>query len=102
VLVGLQGPNPEQLFGGLETREIIEDHIDELAPILRAVFVPAYCAGVQNHGAVKILSVPVNTVKARLWRARHQLAARLSRTLFYGECTHIANICLEKDDGRNF
>lgn len=74
-------PTPEQLFGRWEIREMIKDHIDELSPILRTVFVLRIVRDYKTTEAARILSVSVNTVKARLWRARHQLATRLSRTL---------------------
>jgi RNA polymerase sigma-70 factor (ECF subfamily) len=76
-----RGPTPEQLFGRLEIREMIKDHIDELSPNLRTVFVLRIVREYKTSEAARILSMPVNTLKARLWRARHQLAARLSRTL---------------------
>jgi RNA polymerase sigma factor (sigma-70 family) len=76
-----KGPTPEQLFGRLEIREIINDHIDELSPILRTVFVLRVVQGHKTAETAKILSLRVNTVKARLRSARHQLASRLSRSL---------------------
>jgi RNA polymerase sigma-70 factor, ECF subfamily len=74
-------PTPEQLVGRLEIREIIRDHIAELSPVLRTVFVLRIVREYKTTEAARILRVSANTVKARLWRARHQLAARLSRTL---------------------
>jgi RNA polymerase sigma-70 factor (ECF subfamily) len=76
-----KGPTPEQLFGRLEIREIINDHIDELSPILRTVFVLRVVQGYKTAETAKILNVRVNTVKARLRCARNQLANRLSRSL---------------------
>jgi RNA polymerase sigma-70 factor (ECF subfamily) len=76
-----KGPTPEQLFGRLEIREMVKDHIDELSPILRTVFVLRIVREYKTSEAARILSLPVNTLKARLRRARHQLATRLSRTL---------------------
>jgi len=74
-------PNPEQLYGRLEIREMIKDHIYELSPILRSVFVLRIVWGHKTSEAARILNVPINTLKGRLWRARHQLAAGLSRSL---------------------
>jgi RNA polymerase sigma-70 factor, ECF subfamily len=76
-----KGPTPEQLVGRFEIREVIKDHIAELSPTLRTVFVLRIMRECKTTEAAKILRVSANTVKARLWRARHQLAARLSRTL---------------------
>src|SRR5216684_632707 len=76
-----KGPSPEQLYGRLEIREEIRDHIYELSPILRSVFVLRIVRGHKTSEAARILNVPINTLKGRLWRARHQLAAGLSRSL---------------------
>jgi RNA polymerase sigma-70 factor, ECF subfamily len=75
------GPTPEQLLGRLEIREMIRDHIAELSPVLRTVFVLRIVREHNTMEAARILRVSANTVKARLWRARHQLATRLSQTL---------------------
>jgi DNA-directed RNA polymerase specialized sigma24 family protein len=79
-----KSPNPEQLAGCWETQAMVEGHIDELSPVLRTVFVLRIVREYTTTEAAKILRVPVNTVKARLWRARRQLAGRVSRTLLYG------------------
>jgi len=76
-----KGPTPEQLLGRSEIREMIKKHVDELSPIHRNVFVLRIVRGYKTIEAARLLGVPVNTLKARLWRARHQLATRLSRTL---------------------
>jgi DNA-directed RNA polymerase specialized sigma24 family protein len=76
-----KSPTPEQLYGRLEIREKIRDHIYELSPILRSVFVLRIVRGHKTSEAARILNVPINTLKGRLWRARHQLAAGLSRSL---------------------
>src|ERR1700740_3641910 len=54
------GPNPEQVFASTELREV---------------------QGYSTGEAAKKLGVTENTLKARLWRARHQLAERLGRRL---------------------
>jgi len=79
-----KGPTPEQLFGRLEIREMIKDHLGDLSPILRTVFVLRFVCEYKTTEAARILCVPANTVKARLARARRQLATRLSETLFSG------------------
>lgn len=76
-----KGATPEQLFGRSEIREMIKRHLEELPPILRRVFVLRFVHEYKTTEAARILCVPVNTVKARLGRARRQLATRLSRTL---------------------
>ncbi|HWZ97238.1 MAG TPA: sigma-70 family RNA polymerase sigma factor [Candidatus Dormibacteraeota bacterium] len=75
--------NPEQLLVRLETREIINGHLDELSPVLRTVFTLRIMRECTTNEAAKILGISVDSVKARLWRARRALAKRLSRTLFH-------------------
>jgi len=75
------GPNPEQLFAGTELREMIGENLDELSPLLRTAFVLREVQGYSTGEAAKKLGVTENTLKARLWRARHQLAERLGRRL---------------------
>jgi len=76
-----KGPNPEQLFGGQEIREIIRDHIHELEPILRTAFVLRKIREYSTSETAKALRVSEQTLKGRLLRARRALAKRVSRTL---------------------
>jgi RNA polymerase sigma-70 factor, ECF subfamily len=76
-----KGLNPEQLLGGQEIREIIKDHIHELAPILRTAFVLRKVREYSTGETAKVLRVSEQTLKGRLLRARRALAQRLSRTL---------------------
>src|SRR6266487_4375911 len=75
------GPNPEQVYAGTELREMINENLDELSPLLRTAFVLREVQGYSTGEAAKKLGVTENTLKARLWRARHQLAERLGRRL---------------------
>src|ERR1700680_4676376 len=75
------GPNPEQVFVSTELREMISENLDELSPLLRTAFVLRDVQGYSTGEAAKKLGVTENTLKARLWRARHQLAERLGRRL---------------------
>ena len=79
-----KGLNPEQLFDRLEIQEIIKDHIDELAPILRTVFVLRKVREYSTSETAKMLRVSEETLKGRLWRARRELAKRVSRSLLQG------------------
>jgi RNA polymerase sigma-70 factor (ECF subfamily) len=79
-----KGLNPEQLFGRLEIREIVEEHIEELAPMLRTAFVLRKIREYSTRETAKMLRVSEETLKARLWRARRQLAKRVSRSLLQG------------------
>ncbi len=62
-------------------REMISANLDELSPLLRTAFVLREVEGYSTGEAAKKLGVTENTLKARLWRARHQLAERLGRRL---------------------
>src|SRR5215813_6703213 len=75
------GPNPEQVFAGTEIREMIHSNLDELSPLLLTAFLLREVEGYSTGEAAKKLGVTENTLKARLWRARHQLAERLGRRL---------------------
>lgn len=73
--------NPEQVFAGTELREMIKSDLAELSPLLRTAFVLREVEGYSTGEAAKKLGVTENTLKARLWRARHQLSERLKRRL---------------------
>jgi RNA polymerase sigma-70 factor (ECF subfamily) len=75
------GPNPEQVYAGTEIREMIDANLEELSPLLRSAFLLREVEGYSTGEAAKKLGVTENTLKARLWRARHQLAERLGRRL---------------------
>src|SRR6266704_1821699 len=75
------GPTPEQVFASTEIREMISENLDELSPLLRTAFVLREVHGYSTGEAARKLGVTENTLKARLWRARHQLAERLGRRL---------------------
>ena len=75
---------PEQQLGRLEILGMFKNRIEQLSPLLRAVFVLRMVRECTTNEAAQILSVPENTVKARLWRARRELAKSLNRTSFRG------------------
>jgi RNA polymerase sigma-70 factor, ECF subfamily len=75
------GPTPEQVFANTEIREMLSENLDLLSPLLRTAFVLREVQGYSTGEAAKKLGVTENTLKARLWRARHQLAERLGRRL---------------------
>ena len=75
------GLNPEQVFENTEIREMINENLDELSPLLRTAFVLREVQGFSTGEAARKLGVTENTLKARLWRARHQLAERLGQRL---------------------
>jgi RNA polymerase sigma-70 factor (ECF subfamily) len=60
---------------------MISENLEELSPLLRTAFLLREVEGYSTGEAAKKLGVTENTLKARLWRARHQLAERLGRRL---------------------
>lgn len=72
-----EGPDPERIHAGTEIREMIEENLGELSPLLRTAFVLREVEGYSTGEAAKKLGVTENTLKARLWRARRELAERL-------------------------
>jgi RNA polymerase sigma-70 factor (ECF subfamily) len=72
------GPSPEDIYAGYELSERLRENLEGLSPVLRRAFELRAIAGLTADEAAKALGVSRNTLKARLWRARHQLASRLS------------------------
>lgn len=82
------GPSPEELYAGFELSERLRENLNGLSPVLRRAFELREIAGLTADEAAKALGVSRNTLKARLWRARHQLAQRLSGVL--GESSRVS------------
>ncbi len=72
------GPNPEQVYERKELHEMLEENLADLSPLLRTAFRLREVEGLSTEEAAKTLGVSENTLKARLWRARQQLVARLA------------------------
>jgi RNA polymerase sigma-70 factor, ECF subfamily len=75
------GPNPEQLYAGTELGDRMNKKLAEISPLLRTAFWLREIEGLSAEEAAQVLGVSRNTLKARLWRARQELAARLGLTL---------------------
>jgi RNA polymerase sigma-70 factor (ECF subfamily) len=75
------GPTPEQEYQRRELHEMIRENLDELSPLLRTAFVLREVQGFSTGEAAEKLGVTENTLKARLWRARQQMADRLNRRM---------------------
>jgi len=74
-------PSPEDVYAGRELRELLEENLGELSPLLRSAFLLREGQGLSTSEAARALGVSENTLKARLWRARQQLAERLAPAL---------------------
>jgi RNA polymerase sigma-70 factor (ECF subfamily) len=74
-------PNPEQLYAGNELGDRMNKKLAEISPLLRTAFWLREIEGLTAEEAAQVLGVSRNTLKARLWRARQELAARLGLSL---------------------
>ena len=72
-------PNPEQLYGKSELREILVRALQELRPSLRTVFVLRDIEGLTTDQTTEVLHLSHSAVKARLFRARLLLREYLSQ-----------------------
>jgi RNA polymerase sigma-70 factor (ECF subfamily) len=81
-------PNPEQLYGASELRNILIKTIEELRPILRAVFVLQDLEGLSTDQTAEALNLSQSAVKSRLRRARLQLRERLNK--YFGKSAESA------------
>jgi RNA polymerase sigma-70 factor, ECF subfamily len=72
-------PNPEQLYGATELREILRKTLQELGHGLRVVFVLRDIEGLSLAQTAEALGLSLTAVKARSFRARLQLRERLSK-----------------------
>lgn len=71
------GPSPDQIYAGYELSERLRENLAGLSPVLRRAFELRVIAGLTADEGAKALGVSRNTLKARLWRARRQLATGL-------------------------
>jgi RNA polymerase sigma-70 factor, ECF subfamily len=72
-------PDPEQLYRTSELRDILIKALEELRPILKAVFVLRDIEGLSIAQTAEVLNLTESAVKARLWRGRLQLRELLNR-----------------------
>jgi RNA polymerase sigma-70 factor (ECF subfamily) len=93
-------PNPEQLYWASELRAILIKALNELRPVLRAVFVLRDIEGLSTCQTAEALSLSDTAVKARLWRARSQLRESLSR--YFSKQTASAQAKWAPSEGRIF
>jgi len=80
-----EGPSPEEIYAGVELDERLKENLEGLSPLLRRAFELRELNGLTADEAAQVLGVSRNTLKARLWRARHQLAGSLGDVLRRGK-----------------
>jgi len=69
---------PEDQLISKETRELIDRALEALSPVRRRVFTLRQLQGLSTEETAEILTLPVNTVKTHLRRARAQVASILT------------------------
>src|SRR5207245_6739927 len=74
-------PSPEQLYASAELSARVKENLQDLSPLLRNAFELRELEGLSADEAAKALGVARNTLKARLWRARQHVAARVGDVL---------------------
>ena len=72
---------PSRLYAGTELGDRVSKKLAEISPLLRTAFWLREIEGLSAEEAAQVLGVSRNTLKARLWRARQELAARLGLAL---------------------
>lgn len=70
-------PDPEQNCAWNETRAVVEQAMNDLAPAMRSAFRLRELQDLSNADAARASGVRLNAFKSRISRARTQLAARL-------------------------
>ncbi len=92
-------PDPEQVYAGKELTEFVEEDLEQLSPLLRSAFVLREMEGLTTEEAARELGITQNTLKARLWRARQQLANRLGRRLRRESADTVESVAAGAPDG---
>jgi RNA polymerase sigma-70 factor (ECF subfamily) len=84
-------PNPEQLYGRQELRDILSRALASLPQIYGTVFVLRDVEGFSTTETAEALELSETAVKARLLRARLQLRAKLTPYFRRGEARKASN-----------
>lgn len=71
-------PDPEKAYASEEALAKIDAQLATMRPALREAFVVTYYQELSNAEACHLLGIPLGTFKARLFRARRQVANRVS------------------------
>lgn len=71
------GPNPEQVYAGVELADRMNENLEKLSPALSESFRMREIEELSTEETAKKLGVSPNALKARIWRARRALASGL-------------------------
>lgn len=69
-------PSPEEISMNLETRQAVQNTVEQLPENLRAVLVLSYFQKLPHKEIAEILSVPIGTVKSRIHKAIKSFATK--------------------------
>jgi len=75
------GPNPEQVYAGVELADRVNENLEKLSPALSSSFRMRELEELSTEETAKALGVSPNALKARIWRARRALATGLEAGL---------------------
>jgi len=74
-------PDPEMMYAGEETLQLIDVLLGRMSPLLRQAFTMTYYQEMSNEEAGALLGITSGTFKSRLFRARRQLMNHAARSL---------------------
>ena len=74
-------PDPEMAHGEQETLQLINERLGNMKPLLRQAFSMIHFEELSIRDACALLGVSSSTFKARLLRARRELARKVSRVM---------------------
>jgi RNA polymerase sigma-70 factor (ECF subfamily) len=80
-LAGQHARTPEQLMEDAQTEAAVNEALEELAPIERAVLVLYHQEELSYEGISAALEIPINTVRTHLHRGRKRLGAMVRQRL---------------------
>ena len=72
-------PNPEALLDRKQARELLDSVLDAMTEDLRTAFVLFELEGLSGERIAELQSVPINTVWARIYKARRKLVSSIER-----------------------
>lgn len=74
-------PSPEQIVARRELEDVLRKNLGTLSPVLRSAFILREMEGFSTEEAAEELGISEGTLKARLHRAKKQLARLVGRAL---------------------
>jgi len=89
-------PSPEQIVARRELEDLLRQNLATLSPVLRSAFILREMEGFSTEEAAEELGISEGTLKARLHRAKKQLARLVGRAL------HPRRVCADPRDRSRF